>query len=240
MKKISFFKNISKRKNKILIIAVIVFFTVLLLFSSIYYYVKLKFSMKKRRAVPVKQRLSIMTELFHEVADIANDNDIKIFLLYGTLLGQQRNNNLICYDYDVDVGVLSPDFNKLKDALNKRINQDKYALIITDLYLSKKIEIMDKKSQLSIDIFAYKKTKNGSFQRDINYFSYLYFAYVLKQCNKRDIPRDWFLPLKAVSFLGKNVYIPNKPSAFLKCEYGKNYINPDHKCNQDCSKCVKT
>jgi hypothetical protein len=228
-----------KRNHKLYLNKYILIIICVIILPGIFYYLKLKFSMKKRRSKPVKQRLDIMKELFHDVADIANNNDIKIFLLYGTLLGEQRNNKLICYDYDVDVGVLTPDFNKLKDALKKHINQNKYELIITDLYLSKKIEIMDKKSQLSIDIFAYKKTSNGFFQRDINFFSYLYFAYILNQCNQRDIPKDWLLPLRPVSFLGKNVYIPNNPQAFLNCEYGLNYLTPDHKCNQDCSKCIK-
>ena len=26
---------------------------------------------------------------------------------------------------------------------------------------------------------------------------------------------------------------------FLDCEYGKHYLTPDHKCNNDCTTCIK-
>ena len=73
----------------------------------------------------------------------------------------------------------------------------------------------------------------------IKYIEPKYLKYILKQCIKRIIPRDWLLPLRPVSFLGKNVHIPNKPDALLECEYGKNYLTPDHTCNKACTKCVK-
>ena len=38
---------------------------------------------------------------------------------------------------------------------------------------------------------------------------------------------------------GKKTYIPNNPELLLKCEYGENYLIPDHKCNVDCSKCTQ-
>jgi phosphorylcholine metabolism protein LicD len=180
-----------------------------------------------------------MEKLFHIVADIAEKYNIKIFLQFGTLLGQQRNNNLICYDYDVDVGILSNDFNILSRELKKKVNSDIYSVVVTDFFLSRKIEIIHIKSHITIDIISYKEIENGIIQRDLNYFLFLYLSYILNQCNKRDIPKEWLLPLRPVSFLGKKVYIPNNPQAFLICEYGSNYLTPDHKCNHDCSKCEK-
>ena len=164
---------------------------------------------------------------------------IKIFLLYGTLLGQQRNNKLICYDYDIDVGIFSPDFTLIKTALERDIDKNIFSLNSIDMFLSKKIEIIHKETNLSLDIFSYQKTKSGSIQRNINYLSHLYFNYVLNQCNKRNIPKNWILPLQPVTFLGKKTYIPNNPELLLKCEYGENYLIPDHKCNVDCSKCTQ-
>lgn len=234
-------KNTTKfTKNSALIVLFII--TLILILLMICYYCYYYFySMPKRRKVNVKERMSVLTELYKMVVDIADENNIKPFLLYGSLLGQQRNNKLICYDVDVDMGILSTDFNKLYTALTKKINRDKYSLrLINTFFLGKHIHIIDKKTSLNLDIDLFVNQPNGSFKRDLNYFCFLYLKYIIHQCNKRDIPHDWLLPLRPVSFLGKKVYIPNNPTAFLECEYGKHYLTPDHTCNNDCTKCVKT
>ena len=217
------------------IIVVIIFLFGYNLFVSLYN--------KLKRNVPVKQRLAILKDLFGYVADSAEQNNIKLCLMFGTLLGQQRQNDLICYDYDVDVAVLSnTDFMFLANDLTKRINSDPqspYAIIIVDNFLFKHITILHKKSKINLDIDVYSKTKNGSFQLGLSYFVFLYSKYIANQTQRRTVPQDWFLPLKPVRFLGKNVYIPNKPELYLETEYGKNYLTPNHSCNADCSKCVK-
>ena len=205
-----------------------------------YYFYYYYYSMPKRRKVNVKERMRILTELYTLVVDIAKQNKVKPFLLFGSLLGQQRNNNIICYDFDFDMGILSTAFNKLYAALKEKINPDKYSITLIDnFFLGKHMHIIDKKTSLNLDIDVYEKQPNGSFKRGLNYFCFLYAKYILKQCNKRYIPHDWLLPLRSVSFLGKNVHIPNKPDALLECEYGKNYLTPDHTCNKACTKCVK-
>jgi hypothetical protein len=138
------------------------------------------------------------------------------------------------------MGILSTDFNKLYTALKSKINPTKYSIEYNNNFCyGKKIQIVDKKTTLNLDIDIFEKQPDGSFKRDLNYVCFLFLKYMLKQCNKRYIPHDWLLPLRSVSFLGKNVHIPNNPSAFLECEYGEKYLTPDHNCNKDCSKCVK-
>ena len=226
------------KKNALIVLFII---TLIIVFPMIWFYCYYYFySIPKRRKHDVKTRMRVLTELYRLVVDIANENNVKPFLLYGSLLGQQRNNKLICYDFDVDLGILSTDFNKLYTALKKEINTDKYSITLIDnFFLGKHIHIKDIKTSLNIDIDLFVKQQNGSFKRDLNYLYFLYTKSILNQCNKRDIPYDWLLPLRPVSFLKKNVYIPNNPSAFLECEYGKQYSTPDHKCNNDCTKCVQ-
>jgi phosphorylcholine metabolism protein LicD len=197
----------------------------------------------KRRAVPVKERLYIMEELYKYITTIAEENNIKLFLLFGTLLGQQRNNKLICYDYDVDFGILKPDRSLLIKALKNRIKSDgiecPYSLEIINNSFATKIGLIHKKTTINVDVDIYKETNDGSFVRDFPYLFFLYNKFISNQCKKRNIPRDWILPLKPVSFLGKNVFIPNNPGKLLACEYGKKYMTPNHTCNQDCSKCIR-
>ena len=202
-----------------------------------YYYF---YSMPKRRKINVKDRMRILTELYTLVVDIAKQNNIKTFLLFGSLLGQQRNNKLICYDFDVDMGIISTDFDKLYVALKEKVNTDKYTITINDNFLfGTQLHVIDNKTALNLDIDLYKKQSNGSFKRKLNYFWFFVNKYLFNQCDKHDIPHDWLLPLRPVTFLGKKVYIPNNPSALLECEYGKNYLTPDHTCNKACTKCVK-
>ena len=232
-------KLIDKLTNNIASMVYIIILIISLPFICYYFYYYY-YSMSKRRKVNVKERMRILTELYTLVVDIAKQNKVKPFLLFGSLLGQQRNNNIICYDFDFDMGILSTSFNKLYTALKEKINPDKYSITLIDnFFLGKHIHIIDKKTSLNLDIDVYEKQPNGSFKRGLNYFCFLYAKYILKQCNKRYIPHDWLLPLRSVSFLGKNVHIPNKPDALLECEYGKNYLTPDHTCNKACTKCVK-
>jgi hypothetical protein len=229
-------KNNFKLNNKMVLTLIILFF----IFPPLYYYVYYYYSVDKRKKIHVKERMRVLTELYSMVTDIANENDVKPFLLFGSLLGQQRNNQLICYDFDIDIGILSTDFNKLYTALKNKINPTKYSIEYNNnFFYGKKIQIVDKKTTLNLDIDIFEKQHDGSFKRDLNYVCFLFLKYMLNQCNKRNIPHDWLIPLRPVSFLGKDVYIPNNPKAFLECEYGKKYLTPDHNCNKDCSMCVK-
>jgi hypothetical protein len=232
-------KLIDKLTNNIASMVYIIILIISLPFIGYYCYYYY-YSIPKRRNVNVKERMRILTELYTLVVDIAKGKNIKPFLLYGSLLGQQRNSNIICYDFDIDMGILSTDFNKLYAALKEKINPDKYIIALNDNFLyGTQIHVKDKKTLLNLDIDLFVKQPNGSFQRKLNYFWFFVNKYLFKQCNKRDIPRDWLLPLRSVSFLGKKVHIPNKPGAFLECEYGNNYLTPDHTCNKACTKCVK-
>ena len=230
----------NKFTNNIVLMVLYVIILIISLPMISYYFYYYYYSMPKRRKVNVKERMKVLTELYKLVVDIAKGNNIKPFLLYGSLLGQQRNNKIICYDFDMDMGILSTDFDKLCAALNEKINPDKYTIVVNDNFLyGTKLNINDNKTSLNLDIDVYEEQPNGSFKRKLNNVCFLYLKYILNQCMKRIIPRNWLLPLKPVSFLGKNVYIPNKPGAFLECEYGKNYLTPDHMCNKACTKCVK-
>jgi len=229
-------KKANSKMNNKMVLAVIILFIIPVPYYYFYYY----YSVFKRKKINVKERMRVLNELYSMVTDISNEINVKSFLLYGSLLGQQRNNQLICYDFDIDMGIISTDFNKLYTALKNKINTTKYSIEYNDNFCyGKKIQIIDKNTTLNLDIDIFEKQPNGSFKRDLNYVCFLFLKYMLNQCNKRDIPHDWLFPLKPVSFLGKNVYIPNNPNAFLECEYGKEYLTPDHKCNKDCSKCVK-
>ncbi|SUP52924.1 LPS biosynthesis protein [Weissella viridescens] len=55
---------------------------------------------------------AVMLEMLNDVATFANEHDLKLFLLGGTLLGSVRDGALIPWDDDVDVGFMRKDYNQ--------------------------------------------------------------------------------------------------------------------------------
>lgn len=55
----------------------------------------------------------IEVDLLQRLKKLCDDNNIKMYLLYGTLLGAVRNDGLIPGDDDIDVALMRDDFNKL-------------------------------------------------------------------------------------------------------------------------------
>jgi hypothetical protein len=132
-------KNNKLNNNMVIVLPVII---LIIIFTVLSYYCYYYYTVSKRRKVNVKERMKVLTELYSVVVDVADENNIKPFLLYGSLLGQQRNNQIICYDFDIDMGVLSTEFYKLYTALNKNINTDKYTIILKDnFFYGKKFKL---------------------------------------------------------------------------------------------------
>jgi len=53
-----------------------------------------------------------MEECLTDIHKILNDNNIEFFLVYGTLLGQHRENEFISHDTDIDLGIFSSNFSE--------------------------------------------------------------------------------------------------------------------------------
>jgi len=93
------------------ILIIISIFIVFVSYSYIYFYIIAGTpSINVRKNVDVNKRIPIITNLIKKVSSVA---DCKLVLLYGTLLGQYRNNSIICYDYDADIGVFEEDYDKI-------------------------------------------------------------------------------------------------------------------------------
>lgn len=58
-----------------------------------------------------------------ELIDILDSNNINYFMISGSLLGLLRNNKIIPYDNDIDIGIMITDYDKLfylSDHIRKR------------------------------------------------------------------------------------------------------------------------
>lgn len=211
----------------------VIIFLFLFIFGLHIYTYLYKQSIKERMSVSPQIRRSILIDLYELIDKVAINTGTKPFIIYGTLLGYERNKDLICYDFDLDYGIINDEYELFKNELFK-INNDKYTILIKKYLSYETIEIIDKYTRISADIFQFK-TENGKVQRLV---SPTYTVKYLGECASY-YPEEWIYPLKRVDFLGKQVHIPNNAPKLLECYYSKDYIIPDTKCDNTCNNCKK-
>lgn len=61
-------------------------------------------------------------ELLKRLKSVGDSIGVDLFLLYGTLLGSVRHQGFIPWDDDIDIGVLSEDYDRLKQAVEAHPN----------------------------------------------------------------------------------------------------------------------
>lgn len=203
-----------------------------------YNHVRLVMDVEKRRSVEPKKRRLVLLDLLDIVTRAAGTSRTTPFLLYGTLLGQVRSDDLICYDFDLDFGIEDTSYERLKTELHRAISarSTEYYVDIKEVMGYRALEIIHKDTRISADITPFSEHRqSGTVSRDIpSWYSTLY----LKEC-RAEYPKDWIYPLKKIEFLGKKTHIPNKARKLLACYYGKQFMTPDHVCNASCTQCVK-
>lgn len=210
------------------IIFIIIIIAIISLYDMSY-----KKDIKVRRETPTNQRLDILKNLYKIICESSENN--KLFIVYGTLLGKIRNNDLICYDFDLDFGIMNENYKKIKEMIKKKLkNNNEYKFIDKDILFWKSFTIVHNKTKINADIFCYNYSGNKIWRSVPEVYSKFYLG---EKIHKMD--RDWVLPLKESEFLNHKIFIPNKPDMLLKNWYGKSYMTPDHICDESCDVCKK-
>ena len=192
-------------------------------------------SVKQRRMIPYPTRNKIMTELLQIIMEASNDSNVKPFMLYGTLLGYVRQNDFICYDFDIDMGIMEAEYDKLHNQLKQNIkNYSDYYIKEKKLFGYRCVVVVHTETNINADISGFI-IKNNQISRNV---PKLYSRYILKE-SQVDYPIDWILPVKSIQFKTIDSFIPNQPEQLLQTYYGKNFLTPDHQCNATCEECVK-
>lgn len=178
-------------------------------------------------------------ELYHclvYVHNLLQKNNIKHFLLYGTLLGCIREKNIIEYDYDFDMGIMYEDVEKIL-SLKQEDNDFQFKKMYLD-YSSKSsnfkrteehwrvslgVYFKDKKAG---DLYVYHSCKDAYTRRYDPNLKLLFwpkstFPTVLIECLSSGFIRDVEFP------------IPNHPVVLLEYFYGPMWTIPIKAQSQD-------
>ena len=171
------------------------------------------------------------------ISKILETNSIKYWIAYGTLLGAIRQNDIIDYDYDFDLGILYDDYNKVLD-LNNLVKDNGYIFEkgYGTVYSSKNkndsfykwrvsIKIKYKENPIG-DLYIYNICKDNFLRRyDIEEKIYYYpnstFPYLFIDTLSTTRIRDLILPC------------PSYPEILLEHFYGPIWRIPIKALSQD-------
>lgn len=195
-----------------------------------------EYAINKLRQVPYKQRSAILNELLSIVYGVSNKIGVKPFLIYGTLLGYVRQKDFICYDFDIDIGIFTHEYDYLYNVICDVITDyPEYKISIRSFLGYRQFVIRHKLTGINADISEFILQSDGTIIRNV---PKLYSLYVLKE-RSHVYPKSWILPERQVKFKNQTVYIPHDPNALLETYYGSDFLIPDHICNKTCTKCIK-
>lgn len=121
------------------------------------------------RQLELEEIKKIQLEILDDIVAFCDENDIKYWIDYGTLLGAVRHEGYIPWDDDVDVGMLREDYDRFLRLYNQRegscysvhtVELDKnyyfpYAKVHDDRTVLYSPDINGKKFAVNVDIFPY-------------------------------------------------------------------------------------
>jgi phosphorylcholine metabolism protein LicD len=187
---------------------------------------------ERRRKIPTRQRLAVLQKLYNIAMDAADLSGTQPFLMFGSLLGYVRQQSIICWDYDVDLGISMEQYDVFSSAIKSS----------PTIHVTRKsspfnlaLNIEDVETGLMLDVYPYKTTSKGDVTRP-RYPNFI-TVYVNKEGRAR-WPETVFYPLRSTTFLGRSVSIPQDSTQLLQDFYGANYMTPDRQCEEPhCRNC---
>ncbi|HTQ05065.1 MAG TPA: LicD family protein [Polyangiaceae bacterium] len=158
----------------------------------------------------------VLMRSFEKLIDLCHRHAIGFWLDAGTLLGAARHQNIIPWDFDVDIGMTERDYASLL-ALFARHDGTLGGLTLDALFYEEPASCCciyeGEQSDLGIDVVAYAE-RNGMCATLMS--RELQDAYPFQY----DHPYDRIFPLRTVPFLGNTVAVPGQTERVLAAMYG--------------------
>lgn len=156
---------------------------------------------------------------FLKICTILDNLEINYFLQTGILLGAIRDNELIKWDWDIEISVFESDFNKKINLIVDKLKKNNFNI--------KKVNKRKESSKIDF-IGKYPKDVTG-----YTIFSWNYSTINNYYWRKGFIVPDKFLnKLAKIDFLGRQFNCPYKPKEYLKYAYG-DWKKPLRTSNKD-------
>lgn len=146
--------------------------------------------------------------------------------LYGTLLGAVRNRELICYDFDIDVGFIGREYDRVRAAIPRFLEEHPEYAAAWRGVLPHFAVLYDKATGINIDI-GHLEIRDGRVRRRLPGPDWL-GRWWLGECSTWH-PVSALRPLKRTVFEKAVVYLPHNPEHFLQCWYGDGWVAPRHR-----------
>ena len=146
-------------------------------------------------------------EVMKIIKEICEKENIRYFMIGGTLLGAIRHSGFIPWDDDVDLAMPRKDYERFLEVSNKYLpsnifvqnfrTDDKYRYYITRV-LNKNILVEEKRfigvdtpqAYASVDIFPIDGSPNIKFFRNIHYFRVMIRRFLMSLCYRDTIDKE--------------------------------------------------
>ncbi len=177
--------------------------------TRIFQYVQ-RFSAVYLNALPGaynRRKLELLKEFYEKTNSFLKDLGVEYWLSYGTLLGWYREGGIIAHDIDIDYAASSDMYERiLKD-------EDKLPVGLKLFDTSenhKGPKLYFSYKGFDADIYFYEKREGMMYPTLISSIP----------SDMIEFPEEWIYPLREVSFLNNQTYVPSNTKAYLEHCYG--------------------
>jgi len=140
------------------------------------------------KKVSLKQTQDLLLNILKDVDQICRENNLKYWIDGGTLLGAMRNKKIIPWDDDIDICLLSDDYQKLLEILNSKSDLGKNRFIFNNYrpfqhwssYLADSSILKKQNLPYKLDILSVKSVPNTKTALEIDKSIINFAAYFFK------------------------------------------------------------
>lgn len=158
--------------------------------------------------------------------DIAQREDIDLFLTYGTLLGAIREKDFIPHDDDIDLGVLPYEGRDGRQLAQLLVEKYDMKFCHAFSYRGEVTEVSMEYKGIPVDLFFYYTVGDKTWcyeylwQQDAPYTD-------VRQNNVRMVSQAMVNRLAPITMQGHQCLVPEHAEAFVESIFGSNWKTPD-------------
>ena len=151
----------------------------------------------------------VLISLLHDTSSVLREDNIPHWLNYRTLRGWRQAGDFLEEDYNVDLGVLAEDKEKILHTLVNKLPRQKYTIVDERSF---GIQVVHTATGLSLELTQYTadlEPKNPS-----DWLKIMYHQETTK------LKPNWIFPVRGELMQGFKVPIPAQPDILLNNWYG--------------------